>query len=201
MTWGALNNQREKASAEPLPDFLTGQAGKGSNDRLDPQFQNADEVIVHKTERPQNARKESGRGYGVAYPGAVNIQMSKKTLFASLVFFTTIIVLTFCIGYLAGNVSVRVSTPQTVLMEPLKKPIIPTRKKGKQEKVKLEKVIEAPAEVKAPVVVPEADEEDFAPVEENTATVAPKNKNNKDNDSETLLETPPAEADSDDMDD
>lgn len=198
MTWGALNNQREKAASEPLPDFLTGQGNKGSGDKLDPQFQNADDVIVQKIERRHGVRKESGRGYGVAYPGSINIQMSKKTLFASLVFFATIIVLTFCIGYLAGNVSVAVSTSQTVSMPPLKKPIIPAR-----EKVKLEKIIEAPAEVKAPAVVPESEEEDFvsSDSEEDTATVAPKNKNNKDNNSETLLETTSPEAETDDLED
>jgi hypothetical protein len=203
MTWGALNNQREKAASEPLPDFLTGQGNKGSGDKLDPQFQSADDVIVQKIERPHGVRKESGRGYGVAYPGSINIQMSKKTLFTSLVFFATIIVLTFCIGCLAGNVSVAVSASQAVSMPPLKKPIIPARKKGKQEKVKLEKIIEAPVEVKAPAVVPESEEEDFASsdLEEDTATVAPKNKNNKDNDSETLLETTSPEAETDDLED
>ncbi len=204
MTWGALNNHREKAASEPLPGFLTGQGNKVFGDKSDPHFQIADDVIVQKTERPQGARKDSGRGYGVAYPGPINIQMSKKTLFASLVFFAIIVVLTFCIGYLVGNVSAVGSALKTESMPPLKKPIIPPRKKGKQETVKLEKITEAPVAIGVPAAIPE-NEEGFATsdLEEGTATVALKNKNNKDTDSETSMETrsPETETETDDSGD
>lgn len=203
MTWGALNNHREKTASEPLPDFLTGQGNKGIKDRQDPQFQTADDVIVYKTERSQGARKDAGRGYGVAYPGGINIQMSKKTLFVSLVFFVTIIIMTFCIGYLAGNLAVTISTPEATSLAPSKKPIIPVRKKAKQEK-KLEKAPQTFPHTHVPAQAPEI-EEDFSPLDDsqqNTETVSSKNnKNDKDTNSELLYKTAPTAEDSDDMDD
>lgn len=203
MSWGALNNQREKTSSEPLPDFLIDQGNKGFRDKIDTQFQSADDVVVHKTEKLRGARKESDRSYGVVYPRAINIQMSKKTLFVALGFFATIIVLTFCIGYLVGNVSVPVSTSQTLSMPPLKKPIIPGRKKGKQAKVKLEKIIKTSSEVKVPAAISESEDDDFTSLDakENTPPVAPIHKNNKDNNSETLLETTSPKENADDLDD
>jgi hypothetical protein len=134
MSWGALNNQRERTSAEPLPEFLTGQTSKSFHDRSDPQFQTADDVVVRKSERQHYAaRQEMSRGYGVAYPGSLNIQLSKKTLFVSIVFFVTIVLATFCVGYAVGNLSTSMSAGQVSVGLPIKKPIIPTRKKIKQE--------------------------------------------------------------------
>ena len=200
MTWGALNNNREKTSAEPLPDFLTGLSGKGSSDRLDPQFQNTDEVIVQKVERPYGGRKESARGYGMAYPKSINIQMSKKTLFVSLVLFTTIILLTFCVGYFAGTLTASMSAPEaTITTTPAlsnKKPIIPRRKKARKESVKQD------TEAQMVAALPKADSNDSSVIiEPAAAATTPENNNNKDTSSEPIYAaTPPAEG-TDDADD
>lgn len=204
MTWGALNNNRVKTSAEPLPDFLTGLSGKGSSDRLDPQFQNTDEVIVQKAERPYGGRKESARGYGMAYPKSINIQMSKKTLFVSLVLFTTIILLTFCVGYFAGTLAASISAPEaTSTTTPAlsnkksnKKPIIPKRKKNRKESV------EQDTEAKMVAALPKADGNDSSVIiEPAAAATTPENNNNKDTSSEPIyVATPPAEG-TDDADD
>ena len=200
MTWGALNNNRVKTSAEPLPDFLTGLSGKGSSDRLDPQFQNTDEVIVQKVERPYGGRKESARGYGMAYPKSINIQMSKKTLFVSLVLFTTIILLTFCVGYFAGTLTASMSAPEaTITTTPAlsnKKPIIPRRKKARKESVKQD------TEAQMVAALPKADSNDSSVIiEPAAAATTPENNNNKDTSSEPIYAaTPPAEG-TDDADD
>lgn len=200
MTWGALNNNRVKTSAEPLPDFLTGLSGKGSSDRLDPQFQNTDEVIVQKAERPYGGRKESARGYGMAYPKSINIQMSKKTLFVSLVLFTTIILLTFCVGYFAGTLTASISAPEaTITTTPAlsnKKPIIPRRKKARKESVKQD------TEAQMVAALPKADSTDSSVIiEPAAAATTPENNNNKDTSSEPIYAaTPPAEG-TDDADD
>ncbi len=199
MSWGALNNQRERTSAEPLPEFLTGQASKSFNDRLDPQFQNAEDVVVRKSERQHYAsRQESSRGYGVAYSGSINIQLSKKTLFVSVVFFVTVILATFCVGYAVGNLSVSISasTGQVSASAPTKKPIIPVRKKIKPE-VRAAKENIAVAATETDLAEPSLSktEDTSAVQEENTPHVSSEKNNNKENDSETIDDAQQAAAD------
>lgn len=193
MSWGALNNQRERASTEPLPEFLTGQASKSFNDRPEPQFQNVEDVVVRKSERQHYAaRQESSRGYGMTYPGSINIQLSKKTLFVSVVFFVMAILATFCVGYAVGNLSGGISVGQASLVVPTKKPIIPARKKIKQETrvaTETDGVDPTLSKVQDAAVVQE----------ENTVNVSSKKNNNKENDSETIDDAPLAAADKDDL--
>jgi hypothetical protein len=200
MSWGALNNQRERTSTEPLPEFLTGQTSKSFHDRSDPQFQTVDDVVVRKSERQHYAaRQEMSRGYGVAYPGSLNIQLSKKTLFVSIVFFVTIVLATFCVGYAVGNLSTSMSAGQVSVGLPIKKPIIPTRKKIKQE------VLTAKKNTQAAVAETDSEESslnkvgDASAVQENTPKVSSEKNNNKENDSETIDDAAPTAADKDDV--
>lgn len=200
MSWGALNNQRERTSAEPLPEFLTGQVSKSFSDRPDPQFQNSEDVVVRKSGRQHYAsRQESSRGYGVAYPGSINIQLSKKTFFVSVSFFVMLILATFCVGYAVGNLSVSMTPGQMSASASTKKPIIPARKKIKQDVRAVEKNI--------PVVATEADsaepslskvEGDSADHEENTPQVSSEKNNNKEHDSETTHDAQQPAADKND---
>lgn len=189
MSWGALNNQRERTSAEPLPEFLTGQTGKSYHDRQEPQFQATENVVVRKSERqPYVPRQEMNRGYGMMYPGSINIQLSKKTLFISMVFFVMIILATFCVGYGVGNLSVSMSVGQASVNAPIKKPIIPARKKIKQEVRAAKKNVEViAAETASPAN------------EENNSQVSSEKNNNKENDSETIDEAPQSAADTNDV--
>ena len=201
MSWGALNNQRERTSAEPLPEFLTGQASKGFNDRPDPQFQNAEDVVVRKSERQQYAlRQEMSRGYGMTYPGPINIQLSKKTLFVSIVFFVTVVLATFCVGYAVGNLSVSMSAGQTSSNVPIKRPIIPARKKIKPEVRAAKENIEVAA-TEADLAEPSISRAGDASAvqEKNTPHVSSEKNNNKENDSETLDDAPLAAADKNDV--
>ena len=198
MSWGALNNQRERTSTEPLPEFLTGQASKSFHDRPEPQFQTAEDVVVRKSERQHYAaRQEMSRGYGMTYPGSINIQLSKKTLFVSIVFFVTIVLATFCVGYAIGNLSVSMSFDQA--SAPIKKPIIPARKKIKQEVPAVKKNIEAAVTEVAPAEPSLNNVDDISAVQENTPKVSSEKNNNKENDSETIDDAPLPAADKNDV--
>ncbi|MDP3935827.1 MAG: hypothetical protein Q8Q56_02425 [Alphaproteobacteria bacterium] len=202
MSWGALNNQRERTSTEPLPEFLIGQASKSFNDRrLDPQFQNAEDLVVRKSERQHYAsRQEVGRGYGVTYPGSINIQLSKKTLFVSVVFFVALILATFGVGYAVGNLSVSMSSGHARASAPSKKPIIPARKKIKQEMRAAKTNIEftrTATDLAEPSLSKMSDSS--VAQEENTAQVSSEKNNNKENDSETIDEVPQFAADKNDV--
>ncbi|QOL20151.1 hypothetical protein [Candidatus Bodocaedibacter vickermanii] len=201
MSWGALNNQRERTSTEPLPEFLTGQASKNFSDRSDPQFQNAEDVVVRKSERQHYAsRQESSRGYGLTYSGSINIQLSKKTLFVSVVFFVMVILATFCVGYAVGNLSVSMAAGQTNSIVPTKKPIIPARKKIKQDVRTATENIESVATA-ADLAEPSINKagDTASAQEENTPHVSSEKNNNKENDSETIDDAPLAAADKNDV--
>lgn len=188
MSWGALNNQRERSSADPLPEFLTGHAVKNFNDRLEPKIQPVDDV-VRKSERPYTPRSEGSRGYGVSCIGAINIQMSRKTLFVVMLFFATAVLVAFGAGYVFGTISDTFSPPATVVSPPTKKPLIP-RKKTQPSAIKpsIEK------DVKASPPQTSLNEESSAPEEDvvhhgekKDSHVLSETKNNKEtNDSETI---------------
>lgn len=127
MSWGALNNQRERASGDPLPGFLTGHSLKSFDDRREPQVQPMDDVIC-KPERAYTPRSEGPRGYGVSYSGSINIQMSKKTLFIAMLFFAAAILAAFGSGYAIGNISNTLALTTGVVISPAKKPVVPKKK-------------------------------------------------------------------------
>lgn len=127
MSWGALNNQRERSSGDPLPGFLTGHSVKSFDDRLEPQVQPMDDVI-RKPEKAYTPRSEGPRGYGVSYSGSVSIQMSKKTLFITMLFFVGAILAAFGAGYAIGNVSNTLAFTPGIVSSPAKKPVVPKKK-------------------------------------------------------------------------
>lgn len=199
MSWGALNNQREKTSTEPLPDFLTGHSRKIFHDRPDPQFQNAEDVVVRKSERQHYAsRQESSRGYGMTYPGSINIQLSKKTLFVSVAFFVMLILATFCVGYVVGNLSGSILTGQA--SAPTKKPIIPARTKIKQDVKAVGKNIPALATEADSAAEPSLNKTGGASAdqEEKTSQVSSEKNNSKEHDSETTNDAQQPVADKND---
>lgn len=190
MSWGALNNQRDRSSGDPLPDFLTGHSVKSYNERLEPKVQAMGDV-VRPSERPYTPRPESSRGYGVSYVGAVNIQMSKTNLFVVILFFTAAILGSFGAGFLFGHISNTAQIPSPDFT-PSKKPIIP-RKKPQTSVTKSS----AQQELKARSTSTSTENvNSFAPSEEvaepnnkNDTTVLSEEKNNKEiNDSEAIYQ-------------
>lgn len=134
MSWGALNNQREHKSSDPLPDFLTEHNLKDNLDKHGHYSQSSQDVITQRPERPYTPRPDNGlRGYGVSYPRSVAIQMSRKTLFISMIFFMATILIAFSIGYAAGNMSLKFQDPPVKSIQ-IKKPIIPHRHKNSNKK-------------------------------------------------------------------
>jgi hypothetical protein len=118
MSWGSLNNQRNRKTTDPLPGFLI------ENETL-----SHDDAVVRRSDRPYTPiRNDASKGYGVAYPGSVSIQMSKKSIFLSMLFFTFSVLLAFCIGFFIGEQSIAngdkvVSTKAKTV----RKPIVPKR--------------------------------------------------------------------------
>lgn len=189
MSWGALNNQRERSSGDPLPDFLTGHNVKSFNDRLEPQLQPVDDVI-RKSEKPYSTRLDAPRGYGVSYSGALNIQMSKKTAFVSILFFTAAVLGSFGVGYIVGSFSnTATSLPNITALTPTKKPIVPRKKilqtttKSSANKDYQNSTSPSTNENNAPSV------EVVATTEEKNESPVLQEKNNKEtNDSEAIFE-------------
>lgn len=186
MSWGALNNRRERTSADPLPDFLTDRDVKSFNDQSESQSLEMEEVITRKSDRPYTSRSEVSRGYGVSYLGAIDIRMSKKTLFMLMVFFTITVLMAFCIGYAIGGSSNNV-VPQATsgILMPVKKPIIPIREKGLQTSDPIKKPSTA-----EPLAAPiENIEIDTIEESKNLKTSSGSQNNNKDNnDGEAVYE-------------
>jgi hypothetical protein len=199
MSWGVLNSRRGKAAAKPLPGFLLGQSSKDFHDRSDSQFESAEGVVVRTSGRQQYApRQELNRGYGVAHSGSINVQMSKHTLFMSAIFYAMLILVTFCAGYIVGNLSA-VPSGQMNAHVPIKKTIIPIRKMIKQEVSAAKKNIEvaaAEAELAEPLL---ESVEDTSSSQEIPPQVSSEKNNNKENDSETIDDAPQSAADKNDM--
>lgn len=193
MSWGALNNQRERSSGDPLPDFLTGHSVKSFSERLEPQIQPTEDVI-RKPERPYTPRLEASRGYGVSYSGSVNIQMSKKTLFITTLFFAAAILAAFGAGYAIGNISNTLAPTAGVASSPAKKPIVPKKKAPtsatkpltrKEFKTTATPITSALEKNESPAADVETAEE------KNDSHILSEKKNNKEvNDSETLYQDP-----------
>jgi hypothetical protein len=200
MSWGVLNSRRGKTSAKPLPGFLLGQASKDFHDRSDSQFQNTEDVVVRTSGRQQHTpRQELNRGYGVAHSGSINIQLSRQTVFVSAVFCAMLILVTFCAGYIVGNLSV-VSSGQMNAHVPIKKTIIPIRKMINQEVRAAKKNIEAVATEAEPAEpFLGSVESSSSDQEESPFQVSSEKNNNKENDSETIDDAPQSAADENDV--
>lgn len=180
MSWGALNNHRERKSADPLPDFLTDRDVKSFNEHIDPHPYPLDEIITRKSERPYEPRTKKSRGYGVSYGEPIDILISKKTLFASMIFFAFTVLMAFCIGYVVGGSLNTIPTPQPSIasLAPVKKPIVPSRKK---EIALTPTPVESPAKAEP---LPTSIETNITSTEDSEVLKKPSDleNNNKDND-------------------
>jgi hypothetical protein len=111
-----------------------------------------------------------------------------------------VILATFCVGYAVGNLSVSMAAGQTNSIVPTKKPIIPARKKIKQDVRTATENIESVATA-ADLVEPSINKvgDTASAQEENTPHVSSEKNNNKENDSETIDDAPLAAADKNDV--
>jgi hypothetical protein len=195
MSWGALNNHRERKSTEPLPEFLMEQRGKNFTEDVKSSSSDMDAVITSRVERPYISRQERSKGYGIVYSSAIDIRLSRKMLFFSIIFFAFAILIAFCIGYGIGSLSANVSAgnQSTALMStsaPIKKPIIPTHKKITQSNTSTT-TVEKNLEVSSGVLSKEQQLplKTEVPVKglKNTST-STLEENNKDNNGEVVYE-------------
>lgn len=131
MSWGALNNQRDRKSSDPLPGFLMDQA-IGALESSPVRSSGIDDPVVR--ERQSFRQDQPSRGYGVSYSKVLTVQMSKKAIFFMMIFFTFSVLISFGAGYIIGSFnSVGASTIQVANQksgQTHKKPIIPVRKKN-----------------------------------------------------------------------
>lgn len=132
MSWGALNNHRDRRSSDPLPDFLMDQnIGVMESGAV---RTGIDDPIVTDRQYVAFRPDQPSRGYGVSYPKALTVQMSKKTIFFTMIFFTFSVLISFGTGYVIGNFnSVGASTIQIANQKSgpaYKKPIVPARKRN-----------------------------------------------------------------------
>jgi hypothetical protein len=198
MSWGALNNRRERTSTDPLPDFLTELDVKSFNDRSESQPREMEEVITRRSDRSSLPRSEFSRGYGVSYPGTIDIRMSKKTLFMLMIFFTATVLMAFCIGYAVGGSTNM--TPQTISsnLMPSKKPIIPIRAKESQKSTSVIKTTPITEPLATPTENTNTDTIESKGLE---ASSSLQNNNKDNNDSEAVYEeVDPSVEDNDEVD-
>jgi hypothetical protein len=199
MSWGVLNNQRDRNSSEPLPDFLTGQTAKGASERVEQSLFGSEDVITRRPEKPYGLRHEASRGYGVAYqPSPINIQLSKKMMLFMVFIFTLGILMAFGAGYVAGNMTTfTFKIPLTTSSTPVKKPLIPVHKKIKIELPVAKKVEEILPENNLAITEPEPSvahntEENIQSQTENVSSTTDNKENNKSekDDAQQLPEEP-----------
>jgi hypothetical protein len=185
MSWGALNNRRERTSTDPLPDFLTELDVKSFNDRNESHPREMEEVITRRSDRSSLPLSEFSRGYGVSYPGTIDIRMSKKTLFILMIFFTATVLMAFCIGYAAGGSNNMAPQAISSNLMPSKKPIIPIRAKELQKSTP---VIKTPP-ITQPLATPtENTNTDTIESKDLEASSSLQNNNKDNNDSEAVYE-------------
>lgn len=131
MSWGALNNHKDRKSSDSLPDFLIDQNTGNGGGAI--RASGVEDPIVSDRQyafRPDQA----SRGYGVSYPKALTVQMSKKTIFFMMIFFTLSVLISFGAGYVIGSFnsvetqSIQVANTKSGQM--YKKPIVPARKRN-----------------------------------------------------------------------
>lgn len=133
MSWGALNNQKNRKSTDPLPDFLTSDASRShesaqpgygvSLDSLNRQAPVADSPIVKP--RPVVAPKD-------------RVSFSKSGLFVFVFSLMTAVLVAFAAGYVVGKFNVIESLSATQAESrrnvqravPTRRPILPSRVKA-----------------------------------------------------------------------
>lgn len=142
MSWGALNNQRERKTSDPLPDFLTDQPkgveNSANKTTISNSFADSD---LRRSERAYVPKTDINRGYGVSYAPAASFQMTKKNIVFTMFAFAFTILATFFAGYLAGSMPIDAPVSKTLENTlPAKRPIIPFSKKKKHKEPVISKV-------------------------------------------------------------
>lgn len=97
MSWGALNNQKNRKSTDPLPGFLTGNSSKSFTQEEPSYGVSLDPLVAAKTAFNQ----EGGGNYMPRQGGNLNIP--KRVVFALMFFFTFCVLSAFSLGYFLGQ--------------------------------------------------------------------------------------------------
>jgi hypothetical protein len=126
MSWGALNNQKNRKSTDPLPGFLTGNSSKSFIQEESSYGVYLDPLVAAKT-----AFNQELSGNYVPRQGG-NLNIPKRVMFALMFFFTFCVLSAFSLGYFLGQADFfggKSTSLEGGLFKPtMRRPLVPAQK-------------------------------------------------------------------------